>query len=396
MEKKSTRWIKFLGGNNILFTFVVLFLIGATILLYSQLDFILQPIFTILSAVLTPLVISFILFYLLDPLVSFLEKKNIGRIWSIVALYTVVVALLAWLVIWLIPILSQQLNDLVEATPALFDTITDFVNDILARFSFNQDQQDIVNEGLSFFENIESNIMGFVTQGFTGVGSIISSVTNVFVILLMVPIILFFLLKDGSNFLVGFMGKVPPGSRKDIASIIRAIDTQVGSYIKGQILIAIINGVLMFIGFTIISLNYSGVLAVAGGFLSFIPYLGPTLTFIPAAIVALTDSFWTLGQLGLVWAVIQFIEGNLVEPNIMGRRLNVHPVTIILILLIMGELLGLIGMILGVPIYAILKVFATFIFGKFQERYNKYYGETEGIYMTETLDEAYHLDETKD
>ncbi len=80
----------------------------------------------------------------------------------------------------------------------------------------------------------------------------------------------------------------------------------------------------------------------------------------------------------------------------MGKRLNVHPVTIILVLLIMGELLGLVGMILGVPIYAILKVFVTFIYTKFQERYNKYYGETEGVYITETLDETYHLDETED
>lgn len=396
MEKKSTRWIKFLGGNNTIFTFVLLFIIGATILLYSQLHFILQPILTILSAVLTPIVISFILFYLLDPIVSFFEEKNIGRIWTIVALYTVVIALLAWLVIWLIPILTEQFNDLIEATPGLFDTIRNFANDVATRFSFNQEQQEIVNEGLGFFENIETNLMEFVTQGFSGVGSVISSITNTFVILLMVPIILFFLLKDGSNFLVGFMGKVPPGRRHDIGSIIRAIDTQVGSYIKGQILIAMINGVLMFIGFSLISLNYSSILAVAGGFLSFIPYLGPTLTFIPAAIVALTDSFWTLGQLGLVWVVIQFIEGNLIEPNVMGKRLNVHPVTIILVLLIMGELLGLVGMILGVPIYAILKVFITFAYTKFQERYNKYYGDTEGVYITETLDEAYHLNERED
>lgn len=396
MEKKSTRWIKFLGGNNTIFTFVLLFIIGATILLYSQLDFILQPILTILSAVLTPIVISFILFYLLDPIVSFFEEKNIGRIWTIVALYTVVIALLAWLVIWLIPILTEQFNDLIEATPGLFDTIRNFANDVATRFSFNQEQQEIVNEGLGFFENIETNLMEFVTQGFSGVGSVISSITNTFVILLMVPIILFFLLKDGSNFLVGFMGKVPPGRHHDIGSIIRAIDTQVGSYIKGQILIAMINGVLMFIGFSLISLNYSSILAVAGGFLSFIPYLGPTLTFIPAAIVALTDSFWTLGQLGLVWVVIQFIEGNLIEPNVMGKRLNVHPVTIILVLLIMGELLGLVGMILGVPIYAILKVFITFAYTKFQERYNEYYGDTEGVYITETLDEAYHLNERED
>ncbi len=394
MERKQTRWMKFMGGNNIIYTLIVLFLIGATILLYSQLDFILQPIFTILSAVLTPLVISFILFYLLNPVVTFFEKRNVKRVWSIVALYALVIGLLAWLIIWLIPILQQQLEDLLQAIPDFFNTVTNFVNNLVGTLSLNQDQQDIVNEGLSYFENIEADFMDFLTQGFSGVGSVISSVTNAFVIMLMVPIILFFLLKDGSNFITGFMGKVPPGSRRDIASILRAIDTQVGSYIKGQILIAIVNGTLMFIGFTIIDLSYSGVLAVAGGFLSFIPYLGPTLTFIPAAIVALTDSFWTLGQLAIVWAVIQFIEGNLVEPNILGRRLNVHPVTIILILLIMGELLGLVGMILGVPIYAIIKVFITFMYGKFQERYNRYYGDKEGIYRTESLEEVYDLNET--
>lgn len=396
MERKQTRWMKFLGGSNIVYTLIVLFLLGATILLYSQLDFIMRPIFTILSAILTPLVISFILFYLLDPVVTFFEKRNIRRLWAIIVLYAVVIALLVWLVIWLVPILQEQLNDLIQAIPEFFNTVVDFINNLVSTFSLNQDQQDIVNEGISFFENIETGFMEFMTQGFSGVGSIISSVTNVFVILLMVPIILFFLLKDGSNFITGFMGKVPPGSRRDIGAIIRAIDEQVGSYIKGQILIAIINGILMFTGFSIIGLNYSGVLAVAGGFLSFIPYLGPTLTFIPAAVVALTDSFWMLAQLAIVWAVIQFIEGNLVEPNVMGRRLNVHPVTIILILLIMGELLGVVGMILGVPIYAILKVFVTFFYGKFQARYNKYYGDKEGIYRTETLDEVYHLDKSED
>ncbi len=396
MERKQTRWMKFLGGNNIIYTLVILFLIGATILLYSQLDFILQPIFTILSAVLTPLVISFILFYLLDPIVTFFENKKVKRVWAIIALYAVVIGLLVWLVIWLFPILQEQFNDLIQAIPHFFNNIVVFVNNIASTLSLNPEQRDVVNEGLNYFENIETDFMNFLTQSFSGVGNIISRVTNVFVILLMVPIILFFLLKDGSYFITGFMKKVPPGSRRDMTSILRAIDEQVGSYIKGQILVAIVNGVLMFIGFTIIDLSYSGVLAVAGGFLSFIPYLGPTLTFIPAAVVALTDSFLTLVLLAIVWAVVQFIEGNLVEPNIMGKNLNVHPVTIILVLLIMGELLGIVGMILGVPIYAIIKVFVTFFYWKFQERYNRYFGDKEGIYITETLDETYHLNETED
>lgn len=393
MNQKQTKWMKFLGGYNIIYTLAVLLLIGLTLLLYSQLNFILQPIFTIISAVVTPLVISFILYYLMNPLVDFFEKKNIKRLWVIIGIYFVFIGLLTWLILWLIPILQQQFTELVQGIPELFSTVTNFLRETVNNISLNQEQQDVFNEGLGYFDNIEKNFINYLSDGFSGVGNVISGVTNVFIILLMVPIILFFLLKDGSKFLSGFMDKVPPGSRRDISAILRAIDTQVGGYIKGQIVIAVINGVLMFIGFSVIGLDYNGVLAVAGGVLSLIPYLGPTLTFIPAVVIALTDSFWMVGQLAIVWAVIQFIEGNLVEPNVLGRSLNVHPATIIFTLLIMGELFGLIGMILGVPIYAILKVFVTYAFQKFKIRYNKYYGDETEKYKTETLSEAYELED---
>jgi len=393
MKERHTKWMKFLGGNNIVFTFVLLLLIGAIVLLYSQLDFILRPIVTVLSTVITPVVLSFILYYFIDPVVDFLESKKIKRIWAIIGIYVAFAGLLTLLILWLIPTLQQQFIELVQSIPTLFENLTNFIREIFNNISQNADQQNALNEALGYFDNIETNFMNYLSEGFSSVGNIISSVTNIFVILLMVPIILFFLLKDGSQFMKGLMGKIPPGGRKDIASILRAIDTQVGGYIKGQIIIAIVNGVLMFVGFSIIGLNYNGVLAVAGGILSFIPYLGPTLTFIPAAVIALTDSFWMVGQLTIVWAIIQFVEGNLVEPNVLGRSLNVHPVTIIFILLIMGELLGLVGMILGVPIYAIIKVFVTYAFQKFKARYNKYYGAEKGMYEEKTLDNIYKLEE---
>ena len=291
----------------------------------------------------------------------------------------------------MIPRLQQQLNDLVESIPEFFNNLVDFVRNTIESIGLSESQSNALDEGLQNFENIEATIIDNLSRGFSGVGSFVSSVTNVFVIMLMVPVILFFFLKDGSKFIDGFMDKIPPGRRKDVSSILRAIDSQVGSYIKGQMLVALVNGTLMFIGFSIIGLNYSGVLAVAGGILSFIPYLGPTLTFVPAAIIALSDSFWMVGKLAIVWGVIQFIEGNLVEPNILGRRLNVHPVTIIFILLVMGELLGLVGMILGVPIYVILKVFYTFIFMKFQMRYNTYFGPEESNYEVKTMSDIYDI-----
>lgn len=393
MNDKQTRWIKFLGGKNIIFTLAVLILIGIMFLLYSQLTFILNPIVTMLTAVLTPLIISFILFYFLSPIVDFVEKRGAPRLVAIIGLYIVVIGLIVLLLVWLIPILQDQLEDLINALPALFDDVQYFVTNLANNFLTTDSQQDAFQQVLDYFSNIETNFINYLSDGFSGIGTVISSVTNAVLILFMVPIILFFLLKDGSMFLEGFMKKVPPQKRKDTASILASIDSQVGDYVKGQILIAFINGIMMFIGFSVIGLNYSGVLAVAGGILSFIPYLGPTLTFVPAVFIALSASFFMVVKLMIVWVIIQFVEGNLVEPNVMGNRLNVHPVSIIFILLIMGELLGLVGMLIGVPLYAILRVFFNYANEKFQRRYNRYYGTEENRYHVRTLDEIYGIEE---
>ena len=393
MNDKQTRWIKFLGGKNIIFTLAVLILIGIMFLLYSQLTFILNPIVTMLTAVLTPLIISFILFYFLSPIVDFVEKRGAPRLVAIIGLYIVVIGLIVLLLVWLIPILQDQLEDLINALPALFDDVQYFVTNLANNFLTTDSQQDAFQQVLDYFSNIETNFINYLSDGFSGIGTVISSVTNAVLILFMVPIILFFLLKDGSMFLEGFMKKVPPQKRKDTASILASIDSQVGDYVKGQILIAFINGIMMFIGFSVIGLNYSGVLAVAGGILSFIPYLGPTLTFLPAVFIALSASFFMVVKLVIVWVIIQFVEGNLVEPNVMGNRLNVHPVSIIFILLIMGELLGLVGMLIGVPLYAILRVFFNYANEKFQRRYNRYYGTEGNRYHVRTLDEIYGIEE---
>lgn len=396
MNNQQTRWMKFLGGKNIVFTLTVIILIGITFLLYSQLDFIINPILTILSAILTPIIIAFILFYLLNPIISFLEDKGLRRVWGVSLLYVAIVALIALLLIWLIPVLQEQLEELIMALPALFDQVADFITNIAQNFISTDNQRQLLEQGLDFFSNIESNFINYLTEGFSGLGSIISSVTSVVFLIFLVPVILFFFLKDGSMFIEGFMEKIPPKGRRDVASILAAIDAQVGNYVKGQMLIALINGVLMFIGFYLIGLNYSGILAVAGGILSFIPYLGPTLTFIPAVFVALSQSLWTVVLLIIVWLVIQFIEGNLIEPNVMGSRLNVHPVTIIFILLIMGELLGLVGMLIGVPFYAILKVLFNYFFNKYQMRYNEYYGDKEGMYEVQPLSSMYEVEKETD
>ena len=141
-------------------------------------------------------------------------------------------------------------------------------------------------------------------------------------------------------------------------------------------------GILLYIGYLSIGLEYAITLAIVAAVTSVVPYLGPMIAVSPAIIIALVDSPFMLVKLAIVWAAVQFLEGHFISPNIMGHTMKIHPLTIMFTLLIGGNLFGVVGVILGIPGYAILKVIVVYLFSKFKQRYNKYYGEDAGAYQT--------------
>lgn len=385
---KKTRWINFLGGSNLVFTLVVLILFGILFFLFNQVSYIFTPLFVIVSNLLMPLVIALLLYYLLDPVVDLLEKWKIKRIFGVTILYAVIIAILVLGIGSLLPLLRDQVVSFVENFPDFIDSVVESVTGWLSTLPFGTEIETFIEEGENFLSEIPNNMNQYLSDGLSGLTSVVSGVTNFVVTLVTFPIILFFMLKDEQKFFNAVLGGVPPKWREDILRVSSEVNTQVGAYVKGQLIIASSIGVMMFIGFTIIGLDYSGVLAIIAGFTSIIPYLGPTLAFLPALVIALMDSWWMVVQLLIVWAVVQFVDGNLIEPNVMGRQLSVHPLTIVIVLLVMGDLLGLFGLILGVPIYAILKVIVVHFFQQFKKRYNKYYGDVAGEYEVKPIEIA--------
>ncbi|GAA3026010.1 AI-2E family transporter [Tetragenococcus solitarius] len=381
---KNTRWTKFLGGSNALYTLTVGLLLGIFIITMTKLDFIFKTLAVIVSNILMPLIIALLLYYLFNPAIDFMERHKIKRVWGIVILYTSVLLLLAGGIVLVIPLLENQISNLAETFPIFMDNFVHSVIALVDDFSGNEIADNVISQVENFVDSFSSDIGNYVSKGLTRFTSVVTGITSVVMTIVIAPIILFFLLKDAEKFANGVLAVTPPKWRADLIRIATEIDVKVGSYIKGQLAIAVANGVMIFIGFTIIDLDYSGVLGLAGGILSLVPYIGPTLTFIPALIIALLTSWTEVFLLIVVWIVVQFIEGNFVEPNIMGRQLNIHPLTIIIVLLIMGDLLGLFGLVFGVPIYAILRVIVNYIFQKFKLRYNRYYGDIAGRYHTNT------------
>lgn len=384
---KQSRLKSFLGGKDTIYTLIIGVLAATLLLLASQLGFVFDPIVTIISSILMPFVISILLYYLFNPLVDFLESNKITRIWGVILLYIVLAFLLIGVVAILIPLLQDQVVSLINSFPSF---VNDIIDSIVAFVNNNIDNRQIQNVAAqfeNFVSNFFNNIFDYIVQALSSLTSLVSSITSFVITAVTVPIILFFLLKDDEKFFNGFFKATPPKWRADVLRIAHQINIQVGAYIKGQLVVAFATGVLMYIGFILIGLNYSGILAIAGGISSIIPYIGATITFVPALIIALFDSWTTALLLIVVWAAVQIIQGNFIEPNIVGNRLQIHPVTIIVMLIIMGDLLGLFGLIFGIPLYAIIKVIVTHFFEKGKIRYNKHYGDVAGEYHVQTMDQ---------
>ncbi|MCM3740377.1 AI-2E family transporter [Oceanobacillus luteolus] len=377
---QTSRFIKFLGGKNLFFLFALLSLIGITIFIYDRVSFVFYPVIVIVSTITPPIILAFIAFYLLNPVVNLLEKIRIKRIWGIIILILAIAGILTGVVLLTAPLIETQIQDLIKNFPnylaQLGAGITEWVqNSFLAPY-YEEGYNWIVDN----FSDLPGIIGGYLLNAFESVQNIASTVTNIVVAIVTFPIILFFLLKDGTRFKEYFLTLLPPAFRKDANQILDNMDTQVGSYIQGQIIVASCIGLLLYIGYLIIGMPYALTLAIIAAVTSVVPYLGPMIAILPAIIISIVDSPIMLLKLAIVWMAVQFLEGNFVSPNVMGRTMQVHPLTIIIVLLVAGNLFGIIGVILGIPGYAILKVLVQYLFYKFKQRYNKYFGESHGFY----------------
>ena len=202
--------------------------------------------------------------------------------------------------------------------------------------------------------------------------SFISAFTGFILAIITVPFILFYLLKDGEKLPRFFVNMLPPRMRNDAKIILRDADHQISSYIQGQILVAICIGIMISIGFLIIGMDYALLLGVLAMFTSVVPYLGPLIAITPAVIIAIVTSPLMLVKLAVVGRLFNLIDGKFISPQIMGKSLHTHPITIIFVLLTAGSLFGVPGVVLGIPGYALLKVVVTHLFKLFKIRYNKY------------------------
>lgn len=378
--KYSSRFMKFIGGRDLVFGLIILILIGITIFIYHKVSFIFNPIVTIFSTLLPPIILAFIAYYLLNPVVNLLERLRIKRIWGIIILILGISGILTGIILITAPIIETQIKDLIKFFPAYLKQLGESIQTWLQSSMFGVYYDEGYKWVVDNLSDLPSQIGAYIGGAYEGVRTFATTITNVVVALITFPIILFFLLKDGTRFKNYCLQLLPPKFRKDVNYILKNMDEQVGSYIQGQIIVATCIGILLYIGYLIIGLDYAIILALIAAVTSVVPYLGPTIAISPAIIIAIVHSPFMLLKLAIVWISVQFLEGNFISPNVMGKTMKIHPLTIIIVLLVAGNLFGLVGVILGIPGYAILKVIVQYLYEKFKRRYNRFYGEEYGAY----------------
>ncbi|MFJ8460200.1 AI-2E family transporter [Lysinibacillus xylanilyticus] len=382
----STKFIRFLGGKNLFFTLIILVLLACVIFMFQKVSFIFTPLKVLFQVVVLPGVLAGIAYYLLRPLLGLLERWRIPRIWGILLLYIAVIGILTLLVLLVYPFLRDQFTNLAKEFPEYFMALTqntvDYLNnsritEYLDKMNFNDVVKNFTTDMVKTVKDTATNLAQGVASGITG---FVSTLTGIVLSLVTVPFILFYLLKDGEKLPNFILKACPPRMRKEVHEIFHDMDKQISSYIQGQILVSMCIGSMVTIGFLIIGMKYALLLGFLAMITSVVPYLGPVIAITPAVIIALVTSPFMLFKLAIVWTVVQLIEGKFISPQIMGKSLSIHPITIIFVLLTAGSLFGVPGVILGIPGYAILKVLVTHLFKLFKQRYNRYEDEEQQKY----------------
>jgi len=308
------------------------------------------------AGVLTPFVIALLLAYVLNPLVTVLEKKHVRRWTSSFLLMLLFVALIVGTVILVVPIAVAQFSGLIESISSLAKDGK--ILDLLARSGIPIQQiQDFLEKQLP--AKLEGVLTSLVEGAFglvTGLSSILAELLN----LIIIPFVTFYLLKDFPRILERIKLFIPEGSRGRIGTYALKIDEVLADYFRGAIVVAIIQGIISAVVLSLLGVQYALVLGIMTAFLDFIPYVGLLISLLVSCIVALLGADPTTMKVvgvAVMYVALKLFENTVLAPKIIGSKVGVHPVLMILALFIFGHFLGFVGLLIAIPVTAVIMQF---------------------------------------
>lgn len=343
----------------------LLLVIAALIWVCTKIQFIFQPFLTFISVVFVPLILSGFLYYMLNPILKLLLKVRLGHFRLNRGVASLLLVLMLILIIcgglaMLIPPVVKEITSLVTHLPQTASGLQRQLNDTIQHSPLkNIDLTAYYRQ----FDHQLANYAQVVLKGLSSrIGDVINAVTNITVVTITVPVMLFYMLKDGSKLGPSIQKWLSPHHAKEVDQLLGKMNDTLSSYIAGQVIECLFVAVFTSLGYLLIHQPLALVLGIVAGLCNIIPYIGPYIGIAPALFVSLTMAPQKLILVIIVVIVVQQIDGNVIYPNIIGKTLQIHPLTIILLLLAAGHIAGIAGMILCIPFYAVLKTIAEYFF----------------------------------
>ncbi|MCT2537651.1 AI-2E family transporter [Aquibacillus koreensis] len=334
--------------------FLYWILIGILLFLFIYLLTILFPFYrsllSVVFRILAPFIIAGLIAYLLHPLIEKLHKYNYPRWFAIIGIYLIFFGGLGYVLYKAYPPFINQLKDLNENLPHFMDMYRQAIYEVYESTSFLPETvHDKMDE---FFHDLEDMIGTLLTN----IVMQVTKLMDVVIVIAVIPVLVFYMLKDFKLIQSSMWKLTPKKYREDGKELFDKIDKSLGDYIRGQLLVCFFVSLTTYGILWFIDMEYPLILAIIMGITNIIPYFGPILGAVPAVIIAFTISGKMVLYVIIAVFIVQIIEGNLLSPFIVGKSINIHPILIIFALLVGGEVGGIIGMIVAVPILSVIKV----------------------------------------
>ncbi|MFC5603726.1 AI-2E family transporter [Sporosarcina koreensis] len=317
---------------------------------FMEISFIFAPVIIIIKAIILPLLLGGVLYYMTEPIQRFLENRKVPRWGSILIILAGLVVVLGIFISIIGPHVTKQVNNLVENAPTLskkFDEVKSMFGEL--EDNLPPSLQGSIDSATNSIQKIAVNFGKWVVQ-------FLQSFFQAIFLLVLVPFFFIFMLKDHEKFAPNIYNLFSGERREWVRKTLGDIDNVLRSYIQGQFLISAILASLILIGYMFLKLEYALLLAIFALFMNLVPFIGPWIAVTPALIIAYIQEPKLVIGVAIVTLIAQQIDSNLITPNVMGKSLDIHPLTVITIILAAGNIAGFVGIIVGVPVYAVLKV----------------------------------------
>jgi predicted PurR-regulated permease PerM len=324
----------------------------------------------VLRDVLLPFVAGLALAYLLDPLADRFQRLGLGRLGATILILVLFVLVFVLALVLIIPLIAHQLA-------AFIDRLPGYVARLQALLA--QQGAPLIERlgGAEALADIEKSLGNIVAQGAAWMGAFLRSlwsggqaILGIFSLLVVTPVVAFYLLVDWDRMVRTVDGWLPPRNRDTIRRLAREIDLAMAGFVRGQSLVCLILGTFYAVALMLIGLNFGPLIGIISGLLTFIPYVGSLTGFVLSVGVALVQ-FWPDWTMILATVAIfvfgQFVEGNFLSPKLVGASVGLHPVWLMFALLAFGSLFGFVGLLLAVPLAAAAGVLARFALQRYLE-----------------------------